>query len=362
MDTPKSGFLKAFEVFWNGWCSGRKDVVFVICGSATSWIVKKIFRNKGGLYNRATGRVFLEPFTLHECREMIKANGVVLSDDDIAEAYMIFGGVPYYWSLLVKGQSLAQNVDRLCFSDTGKLRHEFDELYASLFENGGAHLRLVRKLAERKGGMTQKELLLATGISSGGNGKRYLDELEQSGFVRKFTSYGKHKRDTQYQLIDCFTLFHLKFLDGKSNLDERFWQHSVNAPKVNAWRGLSFERLCFWHLQQIKQALGVAGVLTQVYCWRHVPDDVYPTGAQIDMLIERADRVINVCEMKFSPRRFAIDKDYADRLKAKIGTFEQVTKTRAAVQLTIVASAGMLTNKYSGIVQSEVTLNDIFRP
>jgi len=362
MDTPKSGFLKAFEVFWNGWCSGRKDVVFVICGSATSWIVKKVFRNKGGLYNRATGRVFLEPFTLHECREMIKANGVVLGDDDIAEAYMIFGGVPYYWSLLVKGQSLAQNVDRLCFSDTGKLRHEFDELYASLFENGGAHLRLVRKLAECKGGMTQKELLQAAGISSGGNGKRYLDELEQSGFVRKFTSYGKHKRDTQYQLIDCFTLFHLKFLDGKSNLDERFWQHSVNAPKVNAWRGLSFERLCFWHLQQIKQALGVAGVLTQVYCWRHVPDDVYPIGAQIDMLIERADRVINVCEMKFSPRRFAIDKDYADRLKAKIGTFEQVTKTRAAVQLTIVASAGMLTNKYSGIVQSEVTLNDIFRP
>lgn len=361
MDTPKSGFLKAFEVFWNGWCSGRKDVVFVICGSATSWIVKKVFQNKGGLYNRATGRIFLEPFSLHECRALVESKGITLSDDDIAEAYMIFGGVPYYWSLLAKGQSIAQNVDRLCFSASGKLRHEFDELYASLFENGGAHLRIVRKLAACKRGMTQKDILDAAGISSGGNGKRYLEELEQSGFVRKFTAFGKRKRETQYHLVDCFTLFHLRFLDGVANPDERFWQHSVNAPNVNAWRGLSFERVCFWHIPQLKQALGISGVLTQVYCWRHMPDEVYPTGVQIDMLIERADRVVNVCEMKFSSRPFVIDKDYAERLKDKIGTFEQVSKTRAAIQLTIVASAGLQRNKYSGIVQSEVTLDDLFQ-
>lgn len=362
MDTPKSGFLKAFEVFWNGWCSGRKDVVFVICGSATSWIVKKVFQNKGGLYNRTTGRIFLEPFTLSECRKLVESKGVGLGDDDLAEAYMIFGGVPYYWAQLTKGLSLSQNIDHLCFSRTGKLRHEFDELYASLFENGGAHLALVRKLAECKGGMTQKGLLDAAGISSGGNGKRYLEELEQSGFIRKFTSFGKRKRDAQYQLIDCFTLFHLKFLDGESNPDEHYWQHAVNSPRVNAWRGLSFERVCFWHIPQIKAALGVSGVLTQVYCWHHVADDAYPAGAQIDMLIERADHVINVCEMKFSSRPFTIEKSYLTQLKTKLGAFEQVSKTRSAIHLTMVTSAGLLHNKHSGIVQSEVTLDDLFRP
>ena len=362
MDTPKSGFLKAFEVFWNGWCSGRKDVVFVICGSATSWIVKKVFQNKGGLYNRTTGRIFLEPFTLSECRKLVESKGVGLGDDDLAEAYMIFGGVPYYWAQLTKGLSLSQNIDHLCFSRTGKLRHEFDELYASWFENGGAHLALVRKLAECKGGMTQKGLLDAAGISSGGNGKRYLEELEQSGFIRKFTSFGKRKRDAQYQLIDCFTLFHLKFLDGESNPDEHYWQHAVNSPRVNAWRGLSFERVCFWHIPQIKAALGVSGVLTQVYCWHHVADDAYPAGAQIDMLIERADHVINVCEMKFSSRPFTIEKSYLTQLKTKLGAFEQVSKTRSAIHLTMVTSAGLLHNKHSGIVQSEVTLDDLFRP
>ena len=360
MDTPKSGFLKAFEVFWNGWCSGRKDVVFVICGSATSWIVKKVFRNKGGLYNRATGRIFLEPFTMAECRELARSRGISMSDDTLAEAYMVFGGVPYYWTLLAKGKSLAQNIDRLCFAPNGKLRHEFDELYASLFENGGAHLRLVRELSGHKGGMTQKELLAAAGISSGGNGKRYLDELEQSGFVRKFTAYGKRKRESQYQLVDCFTLFHLHFLDGESNPDECFWLHSSNSPRVNSWRGLAFERVCFWHVRQIKSALGVSGVLTHVYCWRHVADDVYPLGAQIDMLIERADRVINVCEMKFTARPFSIDKSYHERLKVKLGVFEQVTGTRSAIHLTIVSAAGLLQNKYSGIVQSEVSLDDLF--
>ena len=361
MDTPKSGFLRAFEVFWNGWCSGRKEVVFVICGSATSWIVKKVFRNKGGLYNRATGRIFLEPFTLSECSKLVETKGVGLGDDDLVEAYMVFGGVPYYWAQLEKGRSLAQNIDRLCFSRTGQFRHEFDELYASLFENGGAHLALVRKLAECKSGMTQKELLEAAGVSSGGNGKRYLEELEQSGFIRKFTSFGKRKRDSQYQLIDNFTLFHLKFLAGESNPDERYWQHSVNSPKVNAWRGLSFERVCFWHIPQIKAALGVSGVRTQVYCWRHVADDDYPVGAQIDMLIERADHVINICEMKFSTRPYSIEKAYLSQLKTKLGAFEQVTKTRSAVHLTFVTAAGLLRNKHSGIVQSEVTLDDLFR-
>ena len=360
MDTPKSGFVKWFESFWNGWCSARKDVVLVICGSSSSWIVKNVFKNRGGLHNRATEQIRLEPFSLRECREMCRQRGLALTDGDLAELYMVFGGVPYYWSLLRKGQSVAQNIDRLLFFRNGKLRNEFDELYSSLFGENPAYVGIVRALSKVKCGVERGAILKSVGMEKGGNAKRYLDDLERCGFIRKYTAFGKKKRDATYQLIDNFSLFHLAFIDGESNPDERFWSHSTLGPALNAWRGLAFERVCLQHVSQIKAALGVSGVLTRVFSWRHVPDDVYPDGAQIDLLIERADRVVNVCEMKYSKEPFAITKSYDRDLRNKIGTFSAIAAGRRAVHLTMVTSAGLVHNAYWNNVQSEVTLADLF--
>ena len=362
MDTPKSKFVMWFESFWNGWCSGRKDVVFIICGSAASWIVKKVFHNKGGLYNRVTRQICLLPFNLHECREFVRNRKLGLTDDGIAELYMAFGGIPYYWSFLERGKSVAQNLDDLCFSANGKLRHEFDEIFAALFGESPGYLKIVEALARHVGGMTFAELLSETGLSMGGGVLRLIDALEQSGFVRRYTAYGKRKYDTQFQLIDNFTLFHFRFLAGESNHDEHFWSHATIGPALNVWRGLAFERLCLQHVPQIKMALGISGVLTKVYAWRHVPDEVYTTGVQIDLLIERADRVVNVCEVKYSRHPFVIDKNYDRQLRSKAGTFADVTKTRSAVHLTMITSNGLSHTGYWGTVQSEVTLDDLFRP
>ena len=223
MDTSKSKFVMWFEAFWNGWCSARKDVVFIICGSATSWIVKKVFRNRGGLYNRVTNRIHLSPLTLRECRELCRARGVSLPDADIAELYMIFGGVPYYWTFVQRGKSVAQNVDALFFVSDGKLRGEFDEVFNSLFGENAGYMKIVRALAGKHGGMTYGEILSEAKMKKGGVSLRILDALEQSGFIRRFTAYGKKRQDAQYQLIDNFAYFHLKFLDGESNHDEHFW-------------------------------------------------------------------------------------------------------------------------------------------
>ena len=256
---------------------------------------------------------------------------------------------------------MAQNLDDLCFSANGKLRHEFDEIFAALFGESPGYLKIVQALAKHVGGMTFAELLSETGLSMGGGALRLIDALEQSGFVRRYTAYGKRKYDTQFQLIDNFTLFHFRFLAGESNHDEHFWSHATIGAALNTWRGLAFERLCLQHVPQIKMALGISGVLTKVYAWRHVPDEVYTTGVQIDLLIERADRVVNVCEVKYSSHPFVIDKNYDRQLRSKAGTFADVSKTRSAVHLTMITSNGLSHTGYWGSVQSEVTLDDLFR-
>ena len=361
LDTPKSSFVAAFEHFWNAWASAQQNLTVVFCGSATSWIINKVLKNKGGLHNRVTGHVALEPFTLAECREYAASLGLTYSDRDIAEGYMVFGGIPYYWSFLRKGESLAQSIDRLLFSQNGPLRHEFLELYSSIFKSEDAYMNIVTTLAKKKTGMPMNELSSSVGVPKGGNLSRHLEELEQCGFIRRCTSWGKKKKDAIYQLSDNFTLFHFAFIDGDSHPDEHFWTASSNNSSVLAWKGLAFERICLAHVPQIKKSLGISGVLTHTYAWHHRPDDVYPVGAQIDLIIERADHIVNVCEIKWSDAPFVIDKEYDAKLRTKMGVFIDVTGIRNAVHLTMVTTFGVVHNMYWNNVQSEVILEELFQ-
>ena len=274
---------------------------------------------------------------------------------------MIFGGIPYYWSLLERGKSVAQNVDALLFRRGGKLAREFDELYASLFREGGGHLPCVRALLSRQCGMTAREILDKAKIGVGGAQMKCLEELDQCGFIRKFTALGKKKRDALYQLVDNFTLFHLKFLDGESNPDEHFWSHATTMPAVVAWRGLAFERVCLQHVSQIKRALGVSGVLTRVFSWRHVPTEMHPDGAQVDLVIERADRIVNLCEMKFTQKPYVVTKGYDEKLRFRAALFSEVTKMRLSPHITMITPYGVSRSSYLSAFQSEVTLRDLFK-
>ena len=361
MDTPKSSFVTEFEHFWDGWASAQHNLMVVFCGSATSWIINKVLKNKGGLHNRVTGLVALEPFTLAECKEYAESVGLSYTELDIAEGYMVFGGVPYYWSFLRKNESLAQSIDRLLFSANGQLRHEFLELYSSLFKEEDVYMDIVSALARKKSGLNLNELSSAIGVAKGGRVSRHLEELEQCGFIRRYTSWGKRKKDMIYQLMDNFTFFHFAFIAGDSNPDEHFWSVSSSTPSVQAWKGLAFERLCLAHVPQLKKALGISGVLTRTYAWHHKPDDVYPVGAQIDLIIERADRIVNVCEIKWSEAPFVIDKEYDAKLRSKLNVFKSVTGIKTAVHLTMVSTFGIVHNMYWNNVQSEVLLEELFQ-
>jgi len=361
MDTDGSDLLIALEGFWNGWASARKDIVLVVCASATSWMINKIIHNIGGLYNRLNLQIYLEPFTLKECEEYLNAKKIVMSRQDILEGYMILGGIPYYWSFLKKEFSLSQNIDAMFFDGNAPLKNEFDYLYASLFKRPSQYISVVTALAKKKIGMTREELSKQTVLSNSGIMTTVLNDLENCGFIRSYTEYGKKKKGTVFQLIDNFTLFYFKFMENKPN-DNHFWTNSLNTPGRNSWCGLAFERVCLQHIPQIKQKLGISGVLTETHSWRCNADlDNGIFGSQIDMLIVRRDRVINLCEMKYSELEYSVTKSYDMKLREKIHDFLTVTKSRYAIHLTIITTYGLKQNMYSGNIQSVVTADDLFQ-
>ena len=359
LDTPRSGFLSELEVFWNGWASARKDIVLVVCGSATSWMVNKIIKNKGGLHNRLTQRIALKPFTLKLCKELTISNGVELSQRQIIEAYMIFGGVPYYWSLLKKGASLAQEVDRLIFSDGGEMYDEFSMLYASLFKKPEPYIKVISLLADKNYGMTRQELISAGGFNDNGAFTDILSDLEWCGFIRSYQNTGKQVKDIVYQLVDNFTVFYYTFVKDHRRT-QNYWQTMQGKSKYNAWCGLAFERVCLWHTEQIKAKLGISGVVTTENAWRNTAKDDVP-GAQIDLLINRGDGITDICEIKFSNEEYAITSEYMEKLLQKKSVYQTVTKTQNAVHLVMITTFGLAKNAHYGEIQNEVTAEDLFQ-
>ena len=360
MDTPRSKLVSSFEYFWNNQMLVRKekDVFLVVCGSATSWIVENIVHNKGGLHDRLTDRIWLRPFTLKECAEYAAFLGVPLGRRELCQAYMVFGGVPYYWSLLRGDLSLAQNVDALCFSEHGKLRDEFGYVYSSLFRDAAAHLKIVAALASCKAGVTRGELVERTGITNGGTLKKALEELVRCDFVRQFNAWHKKNRDAFFQLTDNFTLFHFAFMAGGVR-DPNFWMNSVGGPRLANWEGQSFERLCLLHVDQIKKALGISGIGCEVYSWRSRADDGGAKGAQIDLVIERQDGNVNLCEMKFYRTPYEITAEEETKLLNRREAFRAETGTSANCRITVIASAGIKPGVHAGVAQNVLTLDDL---
>jgi len=358
MDTPKSGFLTALEHFWNGWAAGRTDIFLIICGSATSWVVKKILKNKGGLHNRVTRRMRLSPFTLKETEDYLTEKEINIGRYRTCEAYMIFGGVPYYLSLIGKGLSLPQNVDALCFDEEGALRGEFEELYSTLFKNSDKYIRAVIALCSKAKGLTRDEIIKETGLASGGGLSRILEELELCGFIRSYPNYSMDENLRLYQLTDPFSLFHLRFIKSKGPKNPRFWTSNLESPSLSAWKGYAFEQVCLSHSEQIKQALGIAAISTEMSSWRSRRSS---PGAQIDLLIDRKDDIINLCEMKYSKAEYVISAREEAQFRNKIAVFEAETRTKKAIHITMVTTYGIIQNSHAGIVQSEVTLEKLFQ-
>ena len=361
LDTEHSSFSPAFEWFWNDWASTQHHFLFVVCGSATTWMLDHFINNKGGLFNRQTCRIYLKPWTLAETETFLAARGIRWSRYEIAECYMIMGGIPYYLSLLNNKKSLNQNIDFLFFRDRSELWDEFEHLYRTLFTNSSNYIKIVEALSRKKSGMSRNELSQAAKLPANGAFTKFLNDLEASGFIRISRFYQQKKKSALYQLADYYTAFYFHFLRDRQGHDEHYWQNTIDLPSRRAWTGLTFEQVCKDHIPQIKKKLGITGVLSDESVWYSNGDmDLGIPGAQIDLLIHRRDRVVHLCEMKFSVDEYIIDKSYEQTLRRKVETFRQMTKCRESIFLTMITTYGVIQNQHSFLVQSQVTLDDLF--
>ena len=358
--SPRSNFLSALENFWNSWVSGRHDIVLIVCGSATSWIMDNLINSHGGLHNRLTHHILLEPFTLYETEEMLQKMEFNLSRYEMAELYMIFGGIPYYISMLNKSLSLAENVDALLFDPRGELYSEFNNLYRALFRKSDDYIKVVKSLSQNAKGLTRQELQDATKLTSGGGLTTIINNLETCGFIRKYTKPGNKVKESVYQLVDFFTLFYFRFKDGTSIRDTKHWSRIQHTAEFYAWAGFSFEVLVLGHIYAIKNKLGISGVNTQEYTLRFSDDE---QTHQIDLVIERSDNTINLCEMKFCEAQFVIDKEYEMEIRNRLYAYtRKIARRTQSIQITFVTTFGVKQNSHSSIVQNEVTLEDLFIP
>jgi AAA+ ATPase superfamily predicted ATPase len=358
LDAHESDFLSAFDYFWNSWASAAPEILFIGCGSATSWITKKIFQNRGGLHNRITGRIYLKSFTLGECEEFYKSRNIEMTRYQIAECYMIFGGIPYYLNLFHTGMSFSQNTDILCFADKAPLKYEFDDLFRSLFKNPRRHITVVEALSGKRAGMSRAELSHASKLQPNGHLTDTLTELEQCDFIEKYSDFTKQKNGSYYYLKDPFSLFYLRYMKTNDSKDEYFWTNYIEDGGHRAWSGYAFEQLCRIHVKQMKEKLGILGVSTETTTWRS--KDATP-GAQIDLLISRRDGVINLCEMKYSKHPYMISKSEAADLERKKSVFLSETGAKSAIHITMVTTWGLEKKGYFGMAQSEIALDDLFK-
>lgn len=360
MDTHGSEFLAELEYFWANWVQNRDDIVFIACGSATSWMKEKIEDNQGGLHNRITHRIYLRPFYLKECKAYLEDHGFEWDDYQILQCYMLFGGVPYYLSLLRPYLSLPENVDSLIFRRGGDLCNEFDELYNALFNKADRYINIIKLLATKRQGFMRAEIEKATGYSGGGLTKM-LDNLERCDFITSYAQYGNKNKLTLYRLADFYTLFYLRYVNGNNSRDEQYWQHHFTDRSVESWEGFTFEEVCLHHLPQIKQGLGISGMATEASSWRFVPaQGDQRKGAQIDLVVKRADKIVHLIEMKFSERPFVITKEYEERLQQRKNLFMELTNLKRGAVHTFITPFGLKNGIHTTFVHSQLTAKDLF--
>ena len=358
-DTVNSNFLSSLDNFWNTWGVWQKQLKMIVCGSATSWMTDNLINNHGGLHNRLTAEIYLRPFTLKETEEYIKSKGINWNRQMIIETYMAFGGIPYYLNFVENADSFTQMIDQVYFAEKSPLQQEFGRLFASLFRSPEPYMNIITILAECKQGLTRKQIVEKLNKKSGGSISKLLEDLINCDFIRKYNIKTKLKtssKDGIYALTDLFSLFHLHF--SKKNItDEHFWQNHLNSPTINSWEGLAFEQVVMQHIPQIKVALGISGIGVEYYSWRSKNTK---DKSQIDLILDRADNILNICEIKYSAYPYQLSKTEAEKLSKRTSNFLLETNSKKGTLLTLITTNGMQKNKNSYIIDRSLSADELF--
>lgn len=364
--TPKSQLVQELDYYWNRHFSQMNNVILIICGSATAWMIKKIIQNKKGLYGRLSDQICLQPFKLHEAELYLHSRHIQLDRKQLVELYMVIGGVAKYLTFIKPGMSASQSIDQVCFTTQGPLYSEFDELYSSLFGKADIHIKIVEILAKKRNGITRDALIKLLGKKSGGQLSKILEELEKSGITWMVNKFNAKIKDSLIRLVDEYSYFYLNWIEPVKReilhgTDTHYWQKIQASITWKSWSGFAFETVCLKHIDKIKSSLGLGAVKTIHSQWSYYPEDNTEDGVQIDLLLDRADNCINLFEIKFTNEEFVITKEYAAKLAKKKAIFQTKTKTRKTVFMTMITPYGVKKNQYYlGLIDNQLILDDLF--
>jgi uncharacterized protein len=365
--TPRSELLETLDHYWNTEWKNIENLKLIVCGSAAAWMLENVIQDKGGLHNRLTSKMLLQPYTLKQTEEFLKAKKMKLSQKNILDIYMVTGGVPYYLEFLNKSLSVEQNIQQLCFTEDAPLKDEFPQIFRSLFDHAHDHVLLIKTIAAKRHGLTREEIIRTTKMSSGGNLNRKLNELEAAGFIRSYTPLENVKKDRIYRVIDEYSLFYLRWIEPHASSGYAFpqhhWHNIGNTSAWNSWAGYSFEGICMKHFHQIQSALHLDRVLAFPSSWRYLPTKGQSDeqGAQIDLLLDRNDDAITICEIKYSTTPYKLEKSAALNLINKVEKFKQITKTKKQIFVALVTTLSVKPSLWlEDTVHQVITLEDLF--
>lgn len=356
MDTKRSNFIEAFSWFLNFWAANQKNLMIIAAGSSTSWMLNNLIHSTGGLYNRVTNPIRLSPFRLQETEQFFREKGFDLSRYSIARIQMAFGGIPYYLNFLDRGEGLSRFVDRMLFEKGAKLGLEYDTLFRSSFEKGDLARKIAEYLGKRSSGYTRKEIVEGLKISDGKAVKDALDALQEGDFVLEYVPYKEAQNKKRYRLIDPFCIFYLHFVAGKRSLDPSFFADSVEP---NSWIGAAFENLCAAHLEQIKRAL-VISKLSSIEFSLVFPKEEDKKGAQVDLVLVRKDRIVNLCEMKFYGKPYVQTEKEHHSLTNRVARLKETLPATYSIAPVLITVFEPSSGGYPDDYVQVLTLDDLF--
>ncbi len=364
--TQKSGMLQALDYQWNSFWNRHPKLIFVVCGSAASWMLDNLINAKGGLHNRLTKAILLKPYNLKGVQQFLAYRKIRLNPKQVLDLYMVFGGIPHYLKQVEKGKSALQIVNKVCFQTDGLLYDEFDRLFRSLFSNAESSLSIIKAIAKCQYGLSREALIKATRISSGGTLNKRLKELESAGFIQSFIPYGNKAKDQYYRVIDEYCYFYLRWIEPFKQkgvaAGKEYWQTKGRTPAATTWSGYAFENICFKHVDQIRKALDLQAIACEIGSWRALPQGKQDSGAQIDLLFDREDGIVTLCEIKYTEKQFVLDKATAKNLQNKMNVFDQHMPSKKQNSFALITTIGLKPNIWSEeLIQNVVTLEDLLR-
>jgi AAA+ ATPase superfamily predicted ATPase len=332
MANYQNELVSVIKMIWEKYLSQNPDLTLILCGSIASFMKSKVLKSSA-LYGRTDYELNLHELNLSEISEFFPGKG----SDEVIDTAMLVGGIPKYLELISEYPSLYDALEPLAFSQDGFFKTEYDRLFASHFGKKPIFMKIIQTLATNPYGLTTGKLAKEMQVASGGTLCHQLDDLESAGFLHSIIPFDKPEGSKlrKYILMDAYVRFYHSIIRGsmKETTPPNTQFHAImSSPRYAAWAGMAFEFLCMRHHKEISRILGFHGIpyTAGPFFQRKTLDT---PGVQIDLLFERSDKILVLCEMKYLLA--SVPGDIIDQVNRKVSALQEKYPGRTILKVLL---------------------------